>query len=120
VPNPVVHFEIIGKDQQLLEAFYKGVFGWKIMPMMEGYSLVDTMSKPGSGIGGGIGAGEEARRHLTFYVSVADINSALATIEAKGGKKVFGPHSVPDGGTIAGFPDPEGYLIGLVQPQPGM
>jgi predicted enzyme related to lactoylglutathione lyase len=39
----------------------------------------------------GIGAAEEARRHLTFYVSVADINSALATVEAKGGKKAFGP-----------------------------
>ena len=26
----------------------------------------------------------------------------------------------PDGGVIAGFTDPEGYLIGLVQPPPGM
>jgi predicted enzyme related to lactoylglutathione lyase len=120
MPNPVVHFEIIGRDQQLLKGFYKDVFGWKITPMMEGYSLVDTMSKPGSGIGGGIGAAEEARRHLTFYVSVADINAALATIEAKGGKKGFGPHPIPDGGMIAGFLDPEGHLIGLVQPPPGM
>jgi predicted enzyme related to lactoylglutathione lyase len=26
----------------------------------------------------------------------------------------------PDGGIIAGFLDPEGHLIGLVQPPPGM
>jgi predicted enzyme related to lactoylglutathione lyase len=120
MPNPVVHFEIVGKDQQLLEGFYKDVFGWKITPMMEGYSLVDTMSKPGSGIEGGIGAGEESHRHLTFYVSVADINAALATIEAKGGEKSFGPQPIPDGGMIAGFHDPEGHLIGLVQPPPQM
>ena len=88
--------------------------------MMERYSLVDTMSKPGSGIGGGIGAGDESRRHLTFYVSVANINAALATIEVSGGKKGFGPHPIPDGGMIAGFFDPEGHLIGLVQPPPGM
>ncbi len=24
--HPVVHFEILGRDQMLLEAFYKGVF----------------------------------------------------------------------------------------------
>jgi predicted enzyme related to lactoylglutathione lyase len=51
--NAVVHFEIPGKDQKLLEAFYKGVFDWEITPMIEGYSLV----KPGSGIDGGIIAG---------------------------------------------------------------
>ena len=120
MPNPVVHFEIIGRDQQLLEGFYGDVFGWKITKAMEGYSLVDTMSKPGSGIGGGIGAAEEARRHLTFYVSVTDINAALAAIEVKGGKKGFGPHPIPDGGMIADFLDPEGNLIGLVQPPPGL
>ena len=114
--NAVVHFEIPGKDQKLLEAFYKGVFDWEITPMMEGYSLV----KPGSGIGGGIGTMGEARAHITFYVAVEDVNAALALIESKGGKKAFGPHPIPDGGIIAGFLDPEGNLIGLVQGPPGM
>jgi predicted enzyme related to lactoylglutathione lyase len=116
MPNPVVHFEIIGKDQQLLEAFYKGIFDWKITPMMEGYSLVDT----GSGIGGGIGAMDEARRHVMFYVAVENVAAALALIESKGGKTAFGPHPIPDGGIIAGFLDPEGHLVGLVQGPPGM
>lgn len=120
MPNPVVHFEIIGRDQQLLESFYKEVFGWKITPMIDGYSLVDTQSRPGSGIGGGIGSGEESNRHLTFYVSVANIDAALASIEAKGGVKAFGPNPIPDGGIIAGFLDPENHLIGLIQPPPGM
>jgi uncharacterized protein len=88
--------------------------------MIEGYSIVDTMSRPGSGIGRGIGAADEARRHVIFYVSVVDISAALASIEAKGGKKKFGPHPTPDGGIIAGFHDPDGHLIGLVQPPPGM
>ena len=120
MPNPVVHFEIIGKDQKLLESFYKAVFDWQITPLMDGYSLVDTRSRPGSGIGGGIGSAKEARRHVIFYVAVVDLNAALATIEGKGGKKAFGPHPIPDGGIIAGFTDPEGHLIGLVQPPPGM
>jgi predicted enzyme related to lactoylglutathione lyase len=28
MPDPVVHFEIVGKDQKLLDAFYNGVFRW--------------------------------------------------------------------------------------------
>jgi uncharacterized protein len=120
MPNPVVHFEIIGKDQPLLESFYREIFGWKITPMMEGYSLVDTQSKPGAGIGGGIGSGEPSSRHLTFYVSVSDIEAALVAIEAKGGARAFGPNPIPDGGIIAGFLDPENHLIGLIQPPLGM
>jgi len=116
MPHPVVHFEILGNDQKLLEEFYKSVFNWEIDPVMEGYSLVKT----GSGIGGGIGAMGAERQHVTFYVEVAEMNAALALIENKGGKKAFGPHTIPDGGVIAGFTDPEGHLIGLVQPPPGM
>jgi predicted enzyme related to lactoylglutathione lyase len=44
------------------------------------------------GIGEGIGTAVESPRHLTFYVSLADINAALAIIEEKGGRKTFGPH----------------------------
>ena len=116
MPNPVVHFEILGENQKLLEDFYKAVFDWKIEPAMEGYSLV----QPGSGIGGGIGAMGEGRAHVTFYVAVADVAAALALIESKGGQKAFGPHPIPDGGIIAGFTDPEGHLIGLVQAPPKM
>ncbi|HXR39368.1 MAG TPA: VOC family protein [Terracidiphilus sp.] len=109
--NPVVHFEIIGENQQLLNDFYGGVFDWKIDQVMEEYALVNT----GSGIAGGIGAMGEARRHVTFYVEVADVVAALKMIESKGGKLGFGPHPVPTGAIIAGFTDPEGQLIGLVQ-----
>lgn len=109
--NPVVHFEIIGENQQLLNEFYGGIFDWKIDQVMDGYALVNT----GSGIGGGIGAMGEARRHVMFYVEVADVAAALKLIESKGGKPAFGPHPVPGGTIIAGFTDPEGQLIGLVQ-----
>ncbi len=115
MPNPVVHFEIVGENQLLLESFYKGVFDWQITPMMEGYSLVET----GFGIKGGIGAMDAPRRHVMFYVAVENVAAALALIESKGGKTAFGPHTIPDGGIIAGFTDPEGHLIGLVQGPPG-
>ena len=114
--HPVVHFEILGKDQKLLEAFYKDVFQWEIEPVDERYSVV----KAGTGIHGGIGARPEYSGHVTFYIAVADIEAALERVESKGGKRSFGPHPIPDGALIAYFTDPEGHQIGLVQPPTGM
>lgn len=116
MPHPVVHFEIVGKDLKLLESFYKSVFDWQTEPFMSEYSLV----KPGLGINGGIGGMGDEHPYVTFYVAVDDVADALADIESKGGKKAFGPRSIPDGGKIGGFFDPEGHLIGLVQGPSGI
>ena len=38
--NPVVHFEVLGKDGERLQQFYRDLFGWKIdanNPMKYGY-----------------------------------------------------------------------------------
>jgi predicted enzyme related to lactoylglutathione lyase len=115
--NPVMHFEVIGKDAQALKTFYRDAFDWDMGPVMGpmDYSVVDTKAK--AGIGGGIGGGPDAGGHVTFYVSVADIEAALSKIESLGGKKLMGPEQVPGGPVIAMFSDPEGHAIGLVQPE---
>ncbi|MGB8260627.1 MAG: hypothetical protein WCE75_09765 [Terracidiphilus sp.] len=112
MPNPVVHFEIIGKDKQLLEAFYKAIFDWKTEEVMKEYSMVQT----GSGIGGGIGTSSETTNHVTFYVQVDSVEATLAAAESHGGTRCFGPHTIPDGAIIAGFFDPEHHMIGIIQP----
>lgn len=114
--HPVVHFEIIGKDLKLLEELYKTVFHWEIEPVEERYSI----AKPGSGINGGIGTSGTSGPYVTFYIAVPDVADALKLIESTGGKKAFGPNTIPDGAIIAGFLDPEGHLIGLVQGPSGM
>ncbi|HEY8313617.1 MAG TPA: VOC family protein [Candidatus Baltobacteraceae bacterium] len=115
--NPVVHFEIIGKDQQKLLKFYRSAFEWQIddpIPELGNYAMVHTQTE--GGIAGGIGGGIEGYDgHVTFYVEVADVNAALAKIEGLGGKKMMGPDEVPNGPIIAQFTDPEGHVVGLVQ-----
>jgi len=32
--NPVMHFELMGKDAIALQGFYAKVFGWKLSPPM--------------------------------------------------------------------------------------
>jgi uncharacterized protein len=116
MPNPVVHFEIIGKDQKLLDSFYKDVFAWQLTPVMPIYSMV---AKEEGGIAGGIGAFPDTPNYVSFYIEVADLEATMAGIEAHSGKKLFGPQPIPDGTAVIGmFLDPEGHTLGLIQRTP--
>jgi predicted enzyme related to lactoylglutathione lyase len=111
--NPVVHFEVVGKDARALQSFYGDAFGWEMQDVMDGSYY---MTHPGSGPAGGIGATQEGGEgHVTFYVEVEDPASALQRISELGGRTVQEPMEVPGGPTIALFADPEGHVIGLVK-----
>jgi predicted enzyme related to lactoylglutathione lyase len=110
--NPVVHFEVLGRDAQALQRFYAGAFGWQLEDVMEGSYY---MAHPGSGIDGGVGAAPGGDGHVTFYVEVEDPAAALQKISELGGRTVQEPMDVPGGPTIALFADPEGHLVGLVK-----
>ena len=119
--QPVVHFEIIGRDPDRLQAYYSGLFGWKIdanNPMR--YGLVTregNVNSEGIGIGGGVGGPgpEDYPGHVTFYVEVPDVEAALAKAESLGGSRVMGPEKVMDQIEIGLFNDPEGHVIGVVK-----
>ena len=110
----VVHFEVIGKDGKKLQAFYSGLFGWKIdanNPMS--YGMVDANE---AGMGGGIAAGQDGGAgHVTIYVEVPDLAAHLKKAESLGGKTIMPPMAVPGGPEIAMFADPEGHVIGLAK-----
>lgn len=112
MPNPIVHFEVVGKDKAVLEDFYRAAFDWQLNPAMDNYSIVS----PGTGINGGIGTDMDGGSgYATFYVEVANIAESLTVIEGRGGRKISGPDQIPNGPLIATFADPEGHVIGLVQ-----
>ena len=111
--NPVIHFEVTGKDGAKLASFFSGLFGWQIdanNPLS--YGTVD-----GAGIGGGVGTAPDGSGGLvTFYVGVPDVETSLAMAERLGGKRLFGPAEVPGTPIVLGqFADPEGHVIGLMQ-----
>jgi predicted enzyme related to lactoylglutathione lyase len=117
--QPVVHFEVIGKDADKLRSYYSELFGWKIdadNPMNYGIVQRDGNVNPdGVGIGGGIGTGPEGYAgHVTFYVEVPDVEAALAKAEGLGGSRMMGPHKM-EGVEIGMFQDPEGHLVGVVK-----
>jgi predicted enzyme related to lactoylglutathione lyase len=115
MPNPVVHFEIMGKDADSLQSFYGDLFGWKITKM-DGDGMDYRMVEAGEdgGIGGGLGEGPDGTPpYQTFYVGVDDVQAALDKAKDLGGQPMMGPMEVPGGGTIGMFTDPEGHVIGV-------
>ncbi len=122
--QPVVHFEIVGKDGGTLRRYYSELFGWKIESHMEGdpidYGVVSrdgNVGPDGIGIGGGIGTAPDGYDgHVTFYVAVPDVEAALAKAERLGGRRLMGPDRVPNGPEIGQFADPEGHVSGVVSP----
>jgi uncharacterized protein len=120
VGQPVVHFEIIGKDGEKLQSYYSELFGWEIdsnNPMK--YGIVPregNVTPEGIGIGGGVATGPDGYEgHVTFYIEVPDVEAALAKAESLGGTRVMGPDQVMEGLEVGQFTDPEGHLVGLVK-----
>lgn len=118
--QPVVHFEIIGKDVDTLKRYYSELFGWEIdsnNPL--GYGIVTreaNLNPDGIGIGGGIGPAPEGYSgHVTFYIEVPDVEAALAKAESLGGTRMMGPDKVMEGVEIGLFNDPEGHVVGVVK-----
>lgn len=76
--QPVVHFEVVGKDGDKLKRYYAEMFDWEVNddnPMK--YGLVEAAEgSVGPGIAGGIGQGPEGYEgHITFYVEVPDVEA---------------------------------------------
>lgn len=136
--QPVVHFEILGKDDKKLRSYYSELFGWDFSPppggsdnpdatMGDGEMSYEVMPREGNtapdgaGIGGGIGSAPDGYDgHVTFYVSVDDVEAALKKAEELGGSRMMGPEEILDGAmTLGQFQDPEGHVIGLVTPAAG-
>ena len=113
MPNPVVHFEICGKDGKKLQDFYSRAFGWHVdtnNPM--NYGLIEAQD--GRGIGGGVGPGEASQSGVTFYIEVDDPQAYLDKVTALGGRVVM---PVTDLGMVVmcQFADPEGNIVGIVK-----
>jgi len=111
MPNPVVHFEITGRDGEKIQKFYSDLFGWEINannPM--NYGMVDTKA---GGINGGIYKAPKDVPFLTFYVGVDDLQKFLDKAVKLGGQAVVPPTPIPGIGSFAFIKDIDGNILGL-------
>jgi uncharacterized protein len=120
--QPVVHFEVIGKDGEKLRGYYSELFGWTFGDVVgpTNYAVVQregNTNADGAGIGGGVGTAPDGYAgHVTFYVEVPDVEAALAKAESLGGTRMMGPDKIPEVDIEIGlFTDPEGHVVGVVK-----
>lgn len=111
---PVTHFEINAQDAPATQKFYRDLFGWGIdTNNPDNYGMIDTRNE-GTGINGGIGASQQGRSWVTFYVECDDPAATLAKVERLGGRRVMEPMESMNT-VYALFADPEGNVIGLAK-----
>jgi len=136
--NPVVHFEMGYFDNERMKKFYESAFGWKMQQMgseMGNYILAQTtetdekgmVKAPGTINGGFYQKIDNPLSHApSFVIAVQDIKSAMAAVEAGGGK-ILGamdehgnpsmePMMIPGVGLWISFQDTEENRVSLLQP----
>lgn len=127
--NPVIFFEIAGKDGESLKDFYTSLFdewiilpfGWSTSHFPNDILAIDPTPAPltDEGIKGHIYPlpdESDFSNRISIFIQVEDLYATLNKIEKHGGKTLVKPQELPDSmGSIAMFSDPSGNVIGLYQ-----
>lgn len=116
--NPVIHFEILGRDGASLIEFYRTLFGWSLDEMrLPGWPHYGLMEEPDAGIGGAVGSADAAPSGgVVLYVEVDDLHAYVERATAMGATVALPITEVA--GTklaVAWLQDPQGNVIGLVK-----
>jgi uncharacterized protein len=112
--NPVIHFEVVGKDGPALQRFFADLFGWEFDTNNPGGYGITSHDKTGVAVGVGP-TPDGSSGHVTGYVAVPDIDASLAKAAELGGRVLMPKYSPGPGATLGLFADPEGHVIGLTE-----
>jgi predicted enzyme related to lactoylglutathione lyase len=126
-PNPegdFIWYELMTTDPEGAKAFYDAVVGWDIgegAPEFNGYRMIGRSD--GGSAGGVLPLTDEMQQHGAHpiwlgYVNVADVDDALRSIEAAGGKTQMPATDIPNVGRIAMVTDPQGAPFYIMKPIP--
>lgn len=106
--------ELMTNDLERALNFYTGVFGWTTAPWGDTYTLLRAGER---GVAGAMKWPEPGMPDLwQGYVQVPDARAQGATIEAQGGKVVWGPNDMPEVGVLASAVDNQGAAIAYMTP----
>jgi hypothetical protein len=113
-----VHFEIHGDDPVAAAEFYSAVFGWTIERWGDqAYWLYGT-GEDGPGINGAGAPTQEHGQKVVLTVEVDDLAVAVERARTAGGTIVMEGDPIPGVGMLAQVLDPNGVLMGMLQPEP--
>ncbi len=115
MPNPLCHFELMTNDPQKCKDFYGKIFDWQFDDQsMPGYTLINAGAEPTGGIFPKPPEAPVVCANL--YFSVDDIEALVAKVTELGGSIIVPKTPIPGVGYFAMFADPEGIVVGVMQP----
>ena len=118
-----IWYELMSPDPEGSKAFYDAVVGWTVSeaaPEFNGYRMIGRSD--GGFAGGVLPLNDEMQQHgarpmWLGYVHVADVDAAVKSIEAGGGKSLM-VTDIPNVGRIAMVTDPQGAPFYVMKPIP--
>lgn len=120
-PGHVVWRELMSTDFDRSKAFFTELFGWTAtdMPMPESTYTIFSLGE--RGIAGGMQNPPESPAPSAWnsYVSVPDVDAALARATKLGGKALYEIHDMPDIGRFVGIMDPQGAVLSVMKGSKG-
>jgi predicted enzyme related to lactoylglutathione lyase len=120
-PGRFVWFDLVTDDPAAAKTFYSGMFGWTFEqhPNYERYWFVTS---GGERIGGMLAIARKPERRISQwigYVSVTDVDTAVAEFTSRGGTLHKGPIDIPGRGRAALVADPQGALVAVLHADTG-
>jgi predicted enzyme related to lactoylglutathione lyase len=119
-----IWYELMTPDPEGSKAFYDAVVGWDIGEGVAEYNGYRMINAPGGGFAGGVlPLNAEMQQHgarptWLGYVYVGDVDHAVRSIEAAGGKTLVPPTDIPNVGRISMVTDPQGAPFYVMKPIP--
>ncbi|MFP2906685.1 VOC family protein [Pyxidicoccus sp. 3LFB2] len=118
-----VWHDLVTHDPSAVKRFYGQLLGWEFQDVRGAARPYSLIKSEGRWIGGIVqptsAAGREAASQWLGYLSVPDVDGAVAQVTASGGKVLAGPEDVRDIGRAVVVADPQGAPVGFVRSQPG-
>ncbi len=112
MPCPLVWFEAVGQHADKLRSFYGEVLGWRFEPERVAAGREAGAKGPAPLRRARSAAPEPPPWWVTFYTRVADLDAAIETARAHGGRLLVPPTRHGDS-LLAVVADPEGHPLGL-------
>ena len=109
--------ELTTTDPAAAAKFYGSLFGWTMKDMgqaMGGYLVANVGEVGVGGIMGMPPGAPPMPPHWGCYVTVADVDQALAKATALGGKVCVPPMDIPGVGRMAVLQDPQGAMLSVI------
>ena len=119
-----IWYELMTTDPEGAKDFYEAVVGWTIgegAPEFKGYRMIGRSD--GGSAGGLLPIDDEMAKHgarptWLGYISVADVDEAVESIERAGGKTWMAPTDIPNVGRIAMVTDAQAAPFYVMKPIP--